>query len=184
MSENNNNPFDDNVQRSNEPDLQLSMLGEEKEDNITDTPEEIDNETEDSDFFYDLWDQVLADEEEKAEKEQEKKELRDKRRKRHKAEQKRKNRNKKQEPSIMNKTQLSENDYVEYDKSERNSEIPKQQYNSSHEEHIVEPSVKSNQKISGSGALETGAVVNVPFFVANGDIIRVDTRTNEYLDRV
>jgi len=158
MSENNNNPFDDNVQRSNEPDLQLSMLGEKKEDNITDTPEEIDNETEDSDFFYDLWDQVLADEEEKAEKEQEKKELRDKRRKRHKAEQKRKNRNKKQEPSIMNKTQLSENDYVEYDKSERNSEIPKQQYNSSHEEHIVEPSVKSNQKISGSGALETGAV--------------------------
>ena len=32
--------------------------------------------------------------------------------------------------------------------------------------------------------LETGAVVNVPFFVANGDVIRVDTRTNEYLDRV
>ena len=32
--------------------------------------------------------------------------------------------------------------------------------------------------------LETGAVVNVPFFVANGDIIRVDTRSNEYLDRV
>ena len=32
--------------------------------------------------------------------------------------------------------------------------------------------------------LETGAVVNVPFFVSNGDVIRVDTRTNEYLDRV
>ena len=31
--------------------------------------------------------------------------------------------------------------------------------------------------------LETGAVVNVPFFVSNGDKIRVDTRTNEYLDR-
>ena len=31
--------------------------------------------------------------------------------------------------------------------------------------------------------LETGAVVNVPFFVSNGDRIRVDTRTNEYLDR-
>ena len=32
--------------------------------------------------------------------------------------------------------------------------------------------------------LETGAVVNVPFFVSNGDVIRVDTRSNEYLDRV
>ena len=32
--------------------------------------------------------------------------------------------------------------------------------------------------------LETGAVVNVPFFITNGTIIRVDTRTNEYLDRV
>ena len=31
--------------------------------------------------------------------------------------------------------------------------------------------------------LETGAVVNVPFFVKNGDVIRVDTRTNSYLDR-
>ena len=32
--------------------------------------------------------------------------------------------------------------------------------------------------------LETGAVVQVPFFVSNGDVIRVDTRSNEYLDRV
>jgi len=32
--------------------------------------------------------------------------------------------------------------------------------------------------------LETGVVVNVPFFVKNGDVIRVDTRTNSYLDRV
>lgn len=32
--------------------------------------------------------------------------------------------------------------------------------------------------------LETGAVVNVPFFVKNGDVIRVDTRNNTYLDRV
>lgn len=32
--------------------------------------------------------------------------------------------------------------------------------------------------------LEGGAVVNVPFFVVNGNVIRVDTRTNEYLDRV
>lgn len=32
--------------------------------------------------------------------------------------------------------------------------------------------------------LETGAVVNVPFFVNIGDKIRVDTRNNAYLDRV
>jgi elongation factor P len=31
--------------------------------------------------------------------------------------------------------------------------------------------------------LETGATVNVPFFVVNGNKIRVDTRTNQYLDR-
>ncbi len=39
------------------------------------------------------------------------------------------------------------------------------------------------QGSSKPATLETGAVVNVPFFVSNGDIIRVDTRTNEYLDR-
>lgn len=31
--------------------------------------------------------------------------------------------------------------------------------------------------------LETGAVVSVPFFVLEGDSIKVDTRTNEYLER-
>ena len=40
------------------------------------------------------------------------------------------------------------------------------------------------QGSSKPATLETGAVVNVPFFVAVGDVIRVDTRTNEYLDRV
>jgi elongation factor P len=48
------------------------------------------------------------------------------------------------------------------------------------------PSEKGNTA-SGStkpATLETGAQVNVPFFVVNGDKIRVDTRTNEYLDRV
>ena len=30
----------------------------------------------------------------------------------------------------------------------------------------------------------TGAVVNVPFFINEGDKIRVDTRTNDYLERV
>lgn len=47
------------------------------------------------------------------------------------------------------------------------------------------PSEKGNTAQGGTkrATLETGAVVNVPFFVSNGDRIRVDTRTNEYLDR-
>ncbi len=48
------------------------------------------------------------------------------------------------------------------------------------------PAEKGNTAQGGTkpATLETGAVVNVPFFVTNGTIIRVDTRTNEYLDRV
>ena len=32
--------------------------------------------------------------------------------------------------------------------------------------------------------LETGAVVRVPLFVEEGDILKVDTRTGEYISRV
>lgn len=32
--------------------------------------------------------------------------------------------------------------------------------------------------------LETGATVNVPLFINEGDVIRVDTRTGEYLERM
>jgi elongation factor P len=32
--------------------------------------------------------------------------------------------------------------------------------------------------------LETGAVVNAPLFVKEGDIVRIDTRTGEYVERV
>ncbi|HEY9746304.1 MAG TPA: elongation factor P [Oculatellaceae cyanobacterium] len=48
------------------------------------------------------------------------------------------------------------------------------------------PSEKGNTAQGGTkpAVLETGAVVNVPFFVENGTVIRVDTRTNQYLDRV
>ena len=48
------------------------------------------------------------------------------------------------------------------------------------------PAEKGNTAQGGTkpATLETGAVVNVPFFVSNGDRIRVDTRTNQYLDRV
>lgn len=47
------------------------------------------------------------------------------------------------------------------------------------------PAEKGNTAQGGTkpATLETGAIVNVPFFVKNDDIIRVDTRKNEYLDR-
>lgn len=47
------------------------------------------------------------------------------------------------------------------------------------------PAEKGNTAQGGTkpATLETGAVVNVPFFISNGDMIRVDTRSNEYLDR-
>lgn len=53
---------------------------------------------------------------------------------------------------------------------------------------IVEttPGVRGDT-VSGSGkpaTLDTGAVVQVPFFIEQGEIIRVDTRTSAYLDRV
>lgn len=47
------------------------------------------------------------------------------------------------------------------------------------------PSEKGNTAQGGTkpATLETGAIVNVPFFVENGTKIRVDTRNNAYLDR-
>ena len=35
--------------------------------------------------------------------------------------------------------------------------------------------------ISHGDTIATG--VNVPFFISNGEMIRIDTRTNSYLDR-
>ena len=32
--------------------------------------------------------------------------------------------------------------------------------------------------------LETGAIINVPLFVGTGDVIKIDTRTKEYVERV
>ncbi|MCX5920241.1 MAG: elongation factor P [Candidatus Melainabacteria bacterium] len=48
------------------------------------------------------------------------------------------------------------------------------------------PNDKGNTAQGGTkpATLETGATVQVPFFVVNGTIIRVDTRNNSYLDRV
>jgi len=50
----------------------------------------------------------------------------------------------------------------------------------------TEPAFRGDTTQSGTkpAKLETGAVVNVPFFVLEGDVIKVDTRTNSYLERV
>jgi elongation factor P len=48
------------------------------------------------------------------------------------------------------------------------------------------PNEKGNTATGGSkpATLETGAVINVPFFVETGEIIRLNPRTREYQDRV
>ena len=50
----------------------------------------------------------------------------------------------------------------------------------------TEPNEKGNTASGGTkpATIETGAVVQVPFFINVGDKIRVDTRTNEYMERV
>jgi elongation factor P len=47
------------------------------------------------------------------------------------------------------------------------------------------PNDKGNTAQGGTkpATLETGAVVNVPFFIGVGETIRVDTRNNSYLER-
>jgi elongation factor P len=49
----------------------------------------------------------------------------------------------------------------------------------------TDPGYRGDTASGGSkpATLETGAVVNVPFFVNIGDKIRVDTRTDSYLER-
>ncbi|HHY47693.1 MAG TPA: elongation factor P [Firmicutes bacterium] len=50
----------------------------------------------------------------------------------------------------------------------------------------TEPGVRGDTAQGGSkpAKLETGAVVQVPLFVNTGDMIRVDTRTDQYLERL
>jgi elongation factor P len=49
----------------------------------------------------------------------------------------------------------------------------------------TEPNFRGDTSSGGKPAtLETGAVTTVPFFVSQGDKVRVDTRTGEYLGRV
>ena len=48
------------------------------------------------------------------------------------------------------------------------------------------PGVRGDTATGGSKpvVLETGAVINVPLFVAEGDIIRLNTETGEYRERI
>ena len=50
----------------------------------------------------------------------------------------------------------------------------------------TEPGVRGDTAKSGTkpATAETGAVIKVPLFVNQGDSIRVDTRTGQYLERV
>ena len=50
----------------------------------------------------------------------------------------------------------------------------------------TDPDVRGDTASGGSkpATLETGTVVQVPFFVLEGDVIKVDTRTGEYVERV
>lgn len=50
----------------------------------------------------------------------------------------------------------------------------------------TEPGVKGDTatNVTKPATVETGAQVNVPIFVNQGDVIQIDTRTGEYLKRI
>ena len=50
----------------------------------------------------------------------------------------------------------------------------------------TEPGVKGDTAAGGSkpATLETGLVVQVPFFINEGDVLRIDTRSGSYIERV
>lgn len=50
----------------------------------------------------------------------------------------------------------------------------------------TDPGIRGNTASGGSkpAKLETGITVSVPLFLNEGDIIKVDTRTGEYIERV
>ena len=49
----------------------------------------------------------------------------------------------------------------------------------------TEPGIKGDTQSGGTkpATMETGVVVNVPFFVNTGDVLRIDTRTGQYIER-
>lgn len=50
----------------------------------------------------------------------------------------------------------------------------------------TEPGIKGDSATAGNkpATLETGALIQVPLFVSTGDVVRVDTRTGTYIERV
>ena len=50
----------------------------------------------------------------------------------------------------------------------------------------TEPGVKGDTatNVTKPATVESGAVINVPIFVNEGDVIKIDTRSGEYLSRV
>ena len=50
----------------------------------------------------------------------------------------------------------------------------------------TEPGVKGDTatNVTKAATVETGAVVQVPLFIGEGEKIKIDTRTGEYLSRV
>ena len=50
----------------------------------------------------------------------------------------------------------------------------------------TEPGIKGDTAQGGSkpATLETGAVINVPLFINEGDVVRVDTQNSAYIERV
>jgi elongation factor P len=51
----------------------------------------------------------------------------------------------------------------------------------------TEPGVAGNTaagSVTKKATVETGAVVDVPLFIHVGDMIKIDTRTHEYVERV
>ncbi len=50
----------------------------------------------------------------------------------------------------------------------------------------TEPGVKGNTATNATkpATVETGAEIKVPMFINEGDVIKIDTRTSEYLERV
>ena len=49
----------------------------------------------------------------------------------------------------------------------------------------TEPGVKGNTatNVTKAATVETGAVIQVPIFIEEGEIIQIDTRSGEYLGR-
>ena len=48
------------------------------------------------------------------------------------------------------------------------------------------PGVKGDSANAGTkpARVETGAMVNVPLFISEGEVIKIDTRTGGYIERV